>query len=637
MYNSGLEIPKVAFSLLNPNRITPGSYFTGFDLDNLGKLSKMDHLGQITVIEGGGSSTGLTLTTYGTQGEATLVNGVLNIPIYSDEINEFSITLSSDDILNMNHERFVLPDGGIEILPSPGEGLAYSLELGGILFSYDSNGEEGYCADRYGEFRSLDIYYHSSGQSFHVNNQRIISIPITSDPFSEWLDRANPNVPGQLFFMYNGQESLRIDGSLDTAVYQQLSVNQNSSGFSYVSINDNAIYVGTNGLLQKIKESSSGTITIKLWYRVLDISEVVPVYTLSESDQKYSISNPLPDIANPHSYFKRDYYYVNGLNFLDIPSRQPSYSFWDNFPSRRSIGSSPNAEDYLTQYRARRDEYIKTLNEYILYRWVGMDDVNFGYYKTVGFYDVMLPPYPMPGYQMAYDNFPMYFGAKLSVYGITGINENWIRSRESVNVKSDGITYVNNLPYPPVGGDFIQSGYLNSPYAGYDTLIYSSETTRISELTIDSPGTGYAIGDLITFNDPIGSQAVGKIVRVGTNGEILEVCFVDRHEHPTIYYAAGAYILGGRDYSNNPTVTIHSSSGVDAILTPIISTGQWLIEEEYLVETDYGIAGLSDIMTTKRATRDAFTKAVNELILSIEPVVHANFSIPKFVLEKYHL
>lgn len=58
MYNSGLEIPKVAFSLLDYTEIEPGSYFIGFDLDNSGKLSKMDHLGQITVIEGAGGGGG---------------------------------------------------------------------------------------------------------------------------------------------------------------------------------------------------------------------------------------------------------------------------------------------------------------------------------------------------------------------------------------------------------------------------------------------------------------------------------------------------------------------------------------------------------------------------------------------------
>jgi hypothetical protein len=51
MYGSGIEIPKVAFSTITLSKIATGSYFIGFDLDNGGKLSKINNLGNITVIE----------------------------------------------------------------------------------------------------------------------------------------------------------------------------------------------------------------------------------------------------------------------------------------------------------------------------------------------------------------------------------------------------------------------------------------------------------------------------------------------------------------------------------------------------------------------------------------------------------
>ena len=56
MYSSGIELPKVQFSLIDYAYIETGSYFTGFDLDNSGKLSKMDNSGIITVIEGESSA-----------------------------------------------------------------------------------------------------------------------------------------------------------------------------------------------------------------------------------------------------------------------------------------------------------------------------------------------------------------------------------------------------------------------------------------------------------------------------------------------------------------------------------------------------------------------------------------------------
>ena len=56
MYNTGIELPKVGFSSIDYTVIPAGSYFTGFNLDNSGKLSKIDCNGVITIIEGGGSS-----------------------------------------------------------------------------------------------------------------------------------------------------------------------------------------------------------------------------------------------------------------------------------------------------------------------------------------------------------------------------------------------------------------------------------------------------------------------------------------------------------------------------------------------------------------------------------------------------
>ena len=59
MYNGGIELPRVSFSTIQYSKIEIGSYFVGFDLDNSGKLSKMDSTGVITVIEGAGGTSDL--------------------------------------------------------------------------------------------------------------------------------------------------------------------------------------------------------------------------------------------------------------------------------------------------------------------------------------------------------------------------------------------------------------------------------------------------------------------------------------------------------------------------------------------------------------------------------------------------
>ena len=49
-YNSGVQLPRVKFSTLTFTQIPVGSFFIGFDLDNFGKLSKIDTFGNITVL-----------------------------------------------------------------------------------------------------------------------------------------------------------------------------------------------------------------------------------------------------------------------------------------------------------------------------------------------------------------------------------------------------------------------------------------------------------------------------------------------------------------------------------------------------------------------------------------------------------
>jgi hypothetical protein len=63
MYSSGLQLPKVSFSEIDYNSIPDGSFFIGFNIDNAGKLSKIDKNGVITVIEGAGGSSGLITVT----------------------------------------------------------------------------------------------------------------------------------------------------------------------------------------------------------------------------------------------------------------------------------------------------------------------------------------------------------------------------------------------------------------------------------------------------------------------------------------------------------------------------------------------------------------------------------------------
>lgn len=56
--STSVVYPLIDFSGIDFSKIPSGAFLVGFDLSNSNLLSKMDHLGTVTVIEGGGGSQG---------------------------------------------------------------------------------------------------------------------------------------------------------------------------------------------------------------------------------------------------------------------------------------------------------------------------------------------------------------------------------------------------------------------------------------------------------------------------------------------------------------------------------------------------------------------------------------------------
>lgn len=592
MYASGIELPRVNFSNISYSRIPAGSYYMGFDLDNGGKLSKMYSDGSIIVVERDSNY----------------------------HVLERSLTLDSGDLVDMNHQGFTKPEDGCLVLPPPGEGKCYILSLDGIFASYDSQDKEGYMASPYGEYRSLDFYYHSEGHAMVPFNQRIVSIQMFSDPYTTWTDRLNDIRINESMYLFNGQDSLKMDGSLNTTVFQRLNVNTADSGFSQTAIINSGLYLGTNGKIDKVLSETSGSLTIKLWYAIVDVSDV---YT------EYAISNPLPAKVNPNADWRDiGYFQIPSLNFLDIPARKPLFSFLDNYPSLRSY----TASSYESVRRSHRNKYMQSLNNFMLAYKIGADGFNDGS-ELAKLSDIPPAPYPDPLAGTQYDIFPYPTGPTASAFGISSITDlRAIRARESIYLHTDGITEICNLPYPPEQGSFIYSGTMDD--GQFNLLYYDTSVTRISEVTIDNPGSGYDQGEKITFPDSTGSEAVAIITKVDDTGGILAISFVDRSQGGMSSY--NFRIHGGIDYSS-PSVNIFSS-GVGAILTPIVSTGQWRnIEEVELVSSDGGTTLLSELNALRQQKSNIILKALNEVSIATQPFILSSSSFPEFQLKKYQL
>lgn len=123
---------------------------------------------------------------------------------------------------------------------------------------------------------------------------------------------------------------------------------------------------------------------------------------------------------------------------------------------------------------------------------------------------------------------------------------------------------------------------------------------QLNQVTIDNPGTGYDVGDIIKAQNTIGSNGYGfraRVYEVGLSGEILRV----KVEHGGYNYKKTTYGLvtssgtgailslngdsigkiqriqvtdGGIDYvnPNDVTISVISDSGVGADITPTITT-----------------------------------------------------------------
>lgn len=548
------------------------------------------------------------------------------------KVNEFNRTITAAELVSMSHDGFTNPTGGIELLPAPTAGKCYIITMDAMFAQWISNGNWGYEPKPYGEYRSLDVYYPNQTDSRLTENQRIFSIPLMSVPSSEWINRVRSDAYGvgtnTIFWKYSNQESLAIDKRIDSTVYQQQQVNSQDSGFGNWSIIDQAVWIGTNGELEKQLSSTDGEIKIRFWYSELDISDITTEYTEQ---------NPLPEYVLEYKKIKQNFY-LPGLDFLDNPQRELPLSYWDHYPMYENAPTL-DPEDFATEYRSARDTYIKTQYEYILNKDRERDDLVQATGNILsGFNSVGPAPLPNPYLGLYYDKISVPVGPDYTFWGFP-TERNYIKAQESSieDPVSSGFRR-SILPYDVDGGTLIYTGSYENDLWG--DFIFDTDSGRVSSFTIDNPGIGYTVGDVISCtgggaSSPGGSladpNAEAVISKVGTGGEILEITFRDRKQN-------GYWVTGGQYYTSAPTVSISTAGGSTAVLTPVITNGQWVLTGDYIKTTSFGDSfPVADLDITYREVGNAGFKALNEMVLAMVPFIDANLSLPGFQIEKYKL
>lgn len=577
-----------------------------------------------TVVIFSDGSNGGNLTTLDNQG--TKVD-LTKLGTGSFEVKELDIEISAAQLEAMSWEEGLDPEAGLEILPAPGEGKCHVLAFGGVFASYVPQGE-AWRAEPYGAYRSLDVYYGTPGYNGEYNSETVVRIPLFKDPTSSWTNQEYNKQADEKLYEWNNQESLNMDFDLNSTVYQPLSVkapdqvtygigvevvNLNvgsplGSGLAKTSYVNKALWVATSGDIAKVAASTAGGIKLRAWYATVDMSDLV--------EAKRQLETPLPEFQNPFMQVTpRTVYNFSDIDFGDIVLQKPTFAEFDNSPTS---GLTPDLEDYATEFRAQRDEYLKSQNEWILTRALKADGF---IWETAGQQlpdraSVSQQPRPQFYGGRQWYAVPALNGPDATAFGWPHRSDNFIKAREP-----------EELPYPSQTGTKCLVAKANN---GSEDMIYDATSNRITGFTITNAGTGYLVGDSLEISDGlIGGGFAGEVSEVGAGGEIL-----------AIEITLNGLTYGGWNWDPaTTTVAVTSVGGANAALTPIFELGQWLPESNYqlTIPGPFGPLVLEDINSTRRATRDALLKATNEFVLSMAPWTWASMYIPEFQIKKYKL
>lgn len=486
---------QIKISLVEQSRVaTPpsGELRIFADADNLGHLSTKDSQGHIEDLTDKGGS-GFADNQIIGGGENT------NLGVY-----EVKMTLETEDLLQMNWLGGLNPDGGLKLLDAPGEGKLNMLLFGASATWLPGKAETASCAGLvskpYAEYRSLDIYYKTPGHNGSWETETAMSIPLLREPFATWTGKSRNETlagvrDGQLdnFQLYNQQEPLNIDGTLDTQVWQPL-LEGNGSGISNHSSVNAEMWIAVNGALKSGhvgKESPScGKIIITMYYGLFDLKEANPTRVaktqqLPAFDQPYAAH--VPEERGGGLIFE-------GMDFLDVDFMSPPMHEWDNWAGKR--GAS-DASDWFTEFRTERDAYKKSENEWqlVLQNHTDGQRVPGDSQRLPKRIDV--PGFPLPNffYRGAFKT-PTYNGPDATNFGWSYWTNDWdevLWKHEDDNIPQ------KDWQYEPAPIAFKQHERRYAIEIGQG-VTWLEQVGKIVDFQITVPGQGYSTGDRIHVN-----------------------------------------------------------------------------------------------------------------------------------------
>ena len=565
-----------------------------------------------------------------------LIDSCYNYAAGGEQVYELNVTLDADDLVNMSYDEGLRPYQGIELLPSPGKGKCYIPAYQGIITSYEFN-NEAFVAKPYGEHRSLDIYYPTTGYyGLESKRQTIASISLSSDPYSTWCNRCFLicSDKDQVYALQKGKESLNIDTYLNSLVHVQWA-EQGSKELSLPSLDNSPLYAATNLLLDKARSSTNGKVKIKMWYRIYDISDLITTSCVPYIQPSFG-NDIFQFIDLPIQYSVADWYNpLSHTTFSDFDN----YPGWDGtgtcaFPGTQNVNFDP--DDIYGTFRGVRDAYLVESTELAAMYIKGTegplcfippssqdyDDQNRNFQNMTSQPPFELPVYPGRASTAAY---PTPIGIAPKTIG-------WSHNYESI--KARNITDVEyDVKNKQKFCTFFRSDPSNSAYAAWIDLGESVYVTdgiapfadgtckRVVDIPIVNGGTNYIVGTPVSVlpapNTGTGEDCLALVKTVDqATGAIQEIEIVTDFNNDIFF-------KGGRYYQAGTTAVMDPGYGSgDAVLgIPILEVGQWInvnVNQYYdgTQSPNGNFIPWEDIQTVIAGTKDAFLQKANQFQLT---------------------
>jgi hypothetical protein len=563
---------KIKISLIDHSDVgmpQPGEQFIFADGSNLGHLSTKDAQGNITDLteKGGGSDLR----------DDELVNGGSNTGL---KIFECKVTLTAEDLFEMNWLSGKNPDGGIKVLDAPGTGKSNLLLLGASA-SWKPEGGAAIIAEPYAEYRSLDIYYKTPGYNGEWSTETAMSIPLLREPFSTWTGKSRNETRAQWqagkvfdterYLLYNQREPLNIDRETENQVWQPVSqVGEN--GISSYSSENSELWMSINGALKSgavgIEEASKGKIMVCFYYGILDLKTAAP----TKATQRQ-----LPALNNPDQIFLNRSIGGGmnmGIDFADIDWMKPAMHEFNNELGRRA---NPPVGDYQMTWRAERDAYFRSQNEWqlALHRRINGERIPEAPEQITDLIEVTAQPLPQ-FFERGMFRHETYMGPDSTKWGWSYSIAEYstpLWKNENANVATADWIYEPSI-----------QGVLHQRREAIEigqAVTWLENVGKVTSIDITSPGTGYLVGQRVWINpadgsgntnsstwnwndlmeDPmkVGNGCYAEVTAIGSNGEILQI---EIFENKNIGNEKTGW-YGGYLYDSNATASAGSGLPTD--------------------------------------------------------------------------